>query len=147
MTVKPKPDGYQDVIPYLHVPDVTAHVEFLKQVFGATVKEELHGEGGEVRHGEVRIGDSVVMLGKPPGGELMPSNLYIYVADTDAAYGRALALGATTVMEPADQFYGDRNAGVKDVAGNIWWISTHVEDVSPEEMERRAQERWKNEQQ
>lgn len=140
-----KPDGYPDVCPYLIVPDVRAIVEFLQDVFGGTVKEALREEGGVVRHAEVRIGDSLVMMGAAFGEwQPMPSNVYVYVKDTDAAYQRALARGAATVMEPVDQFYGDRNAGVKDPAGNTWWISTHIEDVSPEEMERRAQARWKS---
>jgi PhnB protein len=147
MTTNYKPEGYPDVCAYLLVPDVAAQVAFLTRVFGATPKEELHAEeSGEVRHAEVRIGDSVIMMGKG-GGEwgTMTASIYVYVKDTDAAYQRALDEGATSVMAPADQFYGDRNGGVKDAAGNIWWISTHVEDVSAEEMERRAKERWKNE--
>jgi PhnB protein len=144
MTVNYKPAGYPDVCPYLLVPDVAAQVEFLKRAFGATTKEELREQGGEVRHGEVQLGDSVIMMGKA-GGEWQPTgaSIYVYVKDTDGAYQRALEMGGTSVMEPADQFYGDRNAGVKDAAGNTWWISTHIEDVSSEEMERRAQERWK----
>lgn len=138
-----KPEGYPDVCPYLIVPDVAAQVEFLKAVFGGTTKEALRTEAGEVRHAEVRIGDSLVMMGKARG-EWKPeaASVYVYVKDTDAAYRKALELGATSVMEPVDQFYGDRNAGVKDASGTTWWISTHVEDVSPEEMERRAQARW-----
>lgn len=97
--------------------------------------------GGAIMHAEVRIGDSRVMMGEPPCGiQPIPACLHLYVEDTDAVYRRALAAGATSVREPADQFYGDRNAGVKDPSGNSWWITTHVEDVSPEEMERRHAE-------
>jgi len=94
---------------------------------------------GSIGHAEVRIGDSVIMLSdardqwKP-----LQSAVYLYVPDTDVVYRRALEAGATSVMEPADQFYGDRNAGVQDPAGNFWWIGTHQEDVSREELERRA---------
>jgi PhnB protein len=93
-------------------------------------------------HAEVRIGDSILMMGEaseefPP----MPGSFYVYVEDTDAAYQRALDAGAETLMEPADQFYGDRNAGVWDSCGNSWWIATHIEDVPEEEIGRRARER------
>jgi PhnB protein len=145
MTVNYKPAGYPDVVPYLLVPDVAAQIAFLKTVFGATTKEEVRVDEGEVRHGEVQIGESIIMMGKASGEwAATAASVYVYVKDTDAAYRRALDLGATSLMEPADQFYGDRNAGVKDAAGNSWWISTHIEDVSSEELERRAQERWKN---
>ncbi len=70
----------------------------------------------------------------------MPGSIYLYVKDTDATYQRALKAGATSVMEPADQFYGDRNAGVKDPIGNMWWIATHIEDISPEEMKKREKD-------
>jgi PhnB protein len=89
-------------------------------------------------HAELRIGDSVVMLADAAGDfKPLPCALYLYVPDADATYRRALEAGATSVMEPANQFYGDRNAGVKDPTGNQWWIGTHVEDVPPEEMARR----------
>ena len=94
---------------------------------------------GTLQHGEVKIGDSIVMLAEASGQwKPRPSTLYLYVNDTDATYRRAIEAGATSLMEPATQFYGDRSAGVQDPAGNFWWIATHVEDVSPEEMHRRA---------
>ena len=97
------------------------------------------GANGKIAHAEVVLGDSVLMLSdKPPHLEAMPASLYLYVDDTDARYKRALETGGTSVMEPADQFYGDRNAGVKDPTGNLWWIATHIEDVSPDELARRA---------
>ena len=137
--VKHIPDGYQAVIPYLVVQDVAGLVDFLVRVFDGKEGHRSMRPDGTIMHTEVRIGDSVVMMGgandqwKP-----MPSSLYVYVPDTDAAYRRAIAAGATSLMEPADQFYGDRNAGVKDPAGNFWWIGTHIEDVPPEELEKRA---------
>jgi PhnB protein len=95
---------------------------------------------GTIAHAEVRIGDSAVMMGEPMGEQQpRPATLYLYVNDTDAVYQRALQAGATSLMEPADQFYGDRNAGVQDVFGNYWWIGTHKEDVSPEELKKRAE--------
>jgi PhnB protein len=114
-------------------------IVFLEQAFGAEVTERMARADGSIGHAEVRIGDSVIMLSdardqwKP-----LQSAVYLYVPDTDVVYRRALEAGATSVMEPADQFYGDRNAGVQDSAGNFWWIGTHQEDVSREELERRA---------
>lgn len=140
MPVKPIPEGYHTVTPYLTVPGVARLIEFLKQAFGAEEKERMARPDGAVMHAEVRIGDSMVMLGEPSGNfSPMPAMIYLYVDDTDAAYRRALEAGATSMMEPADQFYGDRNAGVKDPSGNLWWIATHKEDVPPEEMKRRAE--------
>ncbi len=101
---------------------------------------------GKVSHAEVTIGDSVVMIAEA-GGEWKPfsSWIHLYVPDTDTLYKRALRAGGTSVREPADQIYGDRSAGVKDPVGNTWWISTHIEDVSPEEMRRRQEaQRKKN---
>ncbi len=90
----------------------------------------MPGEHGEIAHAEVRIGDSVVMMGQP--GDSSPATaaaLYLYVEDTDAMYKRAVAGGAESTEEPADQFYGDRRAAVKDCAGNTWWIATHIKDM------------------
>jgi PhnB protein len=139
MAVRPIPEGYHTVTPYLVVPGVPELIEFLKQAFDARETGRFAGPDGTIMHAEVRIGDSPVMMGEPAGGvQPIPAMLHLYVEDVDAAYRRALAAGATSVREPADQFYGDRSAGVKDCFGNQWWMATHVEDVSPEEMERRA---------
>ncbi len=144
MAVKPIPDNYPRVIPYLIVEDVSKQMEFLIEVFGAEQSEKMTLPDGTVNHGEVRIGKSVIMMGKssrewPP----LKAMIYIYVEDTDIVYKKALKAGAQSLMEPADQFYGDRNAGVKDPFGNSWWIASHVEEVSPEEMQRRSEERAK----
>jgi uncharacterized glyoxalase superfamily protein PhnB len=142
--VKPIPDGYHTVTPYLVVEGVDELIDFLKQAFDAVETERIPGPDGKVGHGEVRIGDSVVMMGEASGEwKPMPGMIYLYVNDTDATYKRALDAGATTVMEPADQFYGDRNAGVKDASGNMWWIATRKENVSPEELRKRAEARAK----
>jgi PhnB protein len=141
MAVKPIPDGYHSVIPYLVVSGVARLIEFLKKAFDAKSKECFTMPDGRIMHAEVQIGDSVIMMGE--ASEKWPAmlaGLYLYVPDTDAVYRRALQAGATSVMEPANQFYGDRNAGVKDPCGNFWWIGTHIEDVSPEEMKRRSEE-------
>ena len=91
-------------------------------------------------HAEVKLGDSFIMMGEPMGEfKAMPASLYLYVPDTDATYARVIKAGGTSIMEPADQFYGDRNAGVKDTSGNHWWIGTHIEDVSPDELSKRAE--------
>jgi uncharacterized glyoxalase superfamily protein PhnB len=138
MPVKTIPDGYQSVIPYLIVAEPAKVIDFLVHTFGATEKERMTDDSGAIRHAEVEINGSVIMMGGTrPGWPPMPCMNYVYVDDTDATYARALEAGATSMMEPADQFYGDRNAGVKDAAGNFWWIATHVEEVSPEEMKRR----------
>ena len=135
-----KPDGHQSVIPYIMVKSVDKLLDFLVEVFEAKVTERMARPDGSVMHASVTIDDSVVMMGEPhePQFGVMPASLYIYVRDTDATYKRGLAAGAVSVMEPADQFYGDRNAGVKDSLGNVFWIGTHFEDVAPEELERRA---------
>ena len=130
--------------PYLIVEGVAGLIDFLKQAFDAVETERMPGPDGKVGHGEVRIGDSVVMMGEASGEwKPMPGSIYLYVNDTDATYKRALEAGATSVMEPADQFYGDRNAGVKDASGNMWWIATRKENVSPEELRKRAEARAK----
>ena len=139
MSVKPIPEGYHSVTSYLLVEDVARLIDFLKQAFQATEMHRMSRPDGRVGHAEVKIGDSMVMMGEAQGDwKPMPATLYLYVEDTDAVYRQALAAGAASIMEPADQFYGDRNAGVKDPCGNVWWIATHIEDVSREEIARRA---------
>ncbi|MCI0416027.1 VOC family protein [bacterium] len=139
MAVKPIPEGYRTVTPYLISPSAAKVLDFVKETFDAKETVRMPGpDGSSIAHAEFRIGDSIVMIsdgGKeyPP----MPTTLYVYVSDVDATYKRALKAGATSVKEPADQFYGDRSASVKDSGGNIWGIATHIEDVTPEEMDRR----------
>lgn len=144
MPVKPIPDNYPRVSPYLIVSDVEVTMNFIEYVFNGKVREKMTTPDGSVNHGEMSIGDSVIMMGKATE-EYKPLNamLYIYVEDTDSTYKRAIEKGAVSVMEPADQFYGDRNAGVTDKDGISWWIASHVEDVSPEEMMRRNEARDK----
>lgn len=139
MPVKPVPDGYHSVTPYLVVKGVADLLPFLEKAFGATLSECLRRPDGTVMHAEARIGDSVVMLGEasekhPP----RPAVLYLYVPDCDAAWRRALAAGATSVLEPTNMFYGDRSGGVADPCGNQWWIGSRVEELSLEEIARRA---------
>ncbi len=144
MSARPIPEGSHSITPYLIVRGADRLIEFLKQTFGAEERERFLGPNGTIMHAEVKIGDSLVMLAEAnERWPERPTNLYVYVPDTDAVYRRSLESGARSVMEPADQFYGDRNAGVTDPSGNTWWIATHVEDVSREEIERRHRERAK----
>lgn len=143
MAVQPIPEGYHAVTPYLAVDGADRLLEFVKQAFGAEETVKMPTPDGKIGHAEVKIGDSIVMLSDASTGDqgvAMPGMIHLYVEDADATYGRALAAGGTSMREPTDQFYGDRMAGVKDPVGNHWWIATHVEDVPPEEMARRAQE-------
>lgn len=139
MAVKPIPDGYHAVTPYMIVKGAAKVLDFVKETFDAKEMMRMPGPGGTIGHAEFRIGDSILMISD--GGEMfppMPCSLYVYVDDVDATYKRALKAGAISVKEPADQFYGDRSASVKDSCGNIWGIGTHIEDVPPDELERRA---------
>ena len=139
-TVKAIPEGYQAVIPYLVVDGAEKVIEFLKQTFHAKELLRMAGPDGKIGHTEVRIGDCVVMISDAQGPwKPMPAMIYVYTEDVDAAYQRALAAGATSVREPQDQFYGDRSAGVTDACGNQWWIGTHIENMSNEELLRRHQ--------
>ncbi len=140
MPVKPIPDGYHTVTPYIVVSGVAKLIDFVKRAFGAEEKVCHTKPDGTIGHAEVKIGDSMMMMGEASGEwKPMPSAIYLYVPNTDAVYKQALKAGATSIMEPADQFYGDRSAGVKDPCGNMWWIATHVEDVPHDEMKRRAE--------
>jgi uncharacterized glyoxalase superfamily protein PhnB len=140
MPVKPIPDGYHSITPYLIVDGAGQLIEFLKRAFGAEVAfPPMAAPGGKIGHAEMRLGDSIVMLADAtPQWKATTSMIHYYVHDVDAVHKRALEAGATSVRPPADQFYGDRNATVKDHCGCLWSISTHKEDVSREELERRA---------
>jgi len=141
MAPKPQPDGYHTITPYLVVEGAARLIDFAVQAFDAREVERFAAPGNRIGHAELRIGDSVVMLGDARGEHApMPAMLYIYVPDADVTYRRALASGAVSVQEPADQFYGDRSAGVRDPCGNLWWIATHIEDVPPLELKRRVKE-------
>lgn len=146
MGVKPIPDGYHAVTPYLIVQGAARAIEFYKQVFGATELMRLGGPDGRVGHAELRIGDSIIMLAdehpemdargpRSVGGT--PVSLLLYVEDVDNRFHKALAAGAVQKRPVKDQFYGDRNGTLEDPFGHIWTVATHIEDVSPEEMSRR----------
>jgi PhnB protein len=140
MAVKPVPDGYHTVVPYIISSDAEQLLTFVKKAFGAKDTEVMRAPDGSIWHADVTVGDSHIMMSQANSQHpAMPASIYLYVPDTDATYRAALAAGATSTMEPADMFYGDRNAGVKDTQGNVWWIGTHVEDVAPDELKRRAE--------
>ena len=148
MAVKPIPEGFHSVTPYLIVQDVPKLLDFLKQAFTAQEIMRMPAPDGTIAHAEVRIGNSPIMMGEAHGDfKPMPGSIYLYVDDTDATYQRALQAGAKSLMEPANQFYGDRSASVVDPVGNHWWIATHIEDLQPEELARRAEAYMKQQQQ
>lgn len=138
MSVQYKPDGWHTVTPYIYNTNTAETINFAVAAFGATLKEKHLMPDGSVMHAEITIGDSIIMMGdardgKPP----MPTMLYLYVEDCDAMYAKAMAAGGKSLLEPTTEFYGDRSSGVTDPWGNQWWIATHVEDVSQEEMMNR----------
>ena len=145
MAVKPIPDGYHTLTPYITVRDAAKVVDFLKQAFGAeTTHDPVKRPDGKIMHVEVKIGDSRVMLGEEcETAKASPGTLYIYSADVDQMYGQAVKAGGKTIMEPTDMFYGDRCGGVKDPSGNSWMIATHKEDLAPQELAKRAESFYK----
>ena len=145
--VNPIPDGYHSVTPYIVVDGGARAIEFYKQAFGATELFRMAGPDGKIGHAEIKIGDSHVMLAdehpemnarSPQAFGGSPVSLMLYVEDVDATVGRALEAGATLTRPVADQFYGDRTGGVTDPFGHFWYVATHVEDVPPEELKKRA---------
>ncbi|MGA2131806.1 MAG: VOC family protein [Bryobacteraceae bacterium] len=133
------PEGFPAVIPYFVVPDGQAFASFLRRVFDAQEGFVSKTPEGAIMHAEMRISGAVIEFGQANSqAPAMRLNTHVYVPDTDTAYQRALDAGAKSVRVPKDEFYGDRTAGVEDPAGNIWWIATRVEKVSPEELARRA---------
>jgi PhnB protein len=148
MPVKAIPEGFHTVTPYLTVRGASEVIDFLQRAFNAEVSHEpIKRPDGKVMHAQVKIGDSSVMLGEESEqAKATPSTLYLYVADVDKAYQQAMNAGAQSVMEPVDMFYGDRCSGVKDSSGNSWMIATHKEDVSLQELQKRADDFMKKRQ-
>jgi len=149
MAVKPIPEGYHSVTPYLAVDDAAGAIEYYKKAFGAKERVRMDAPDGKIGHAELEIGDSLVMLSDPvpdastrPPSELdgTSASVFLYVKDVDAVVGKAVKAGATVTMEVADQFWGDRFGSIKDPFGHVWSIATHVEDVAPEEMAERAKQ-------
>jgi PhnB protein len=149
MAVKPIPEGYHTITPYLAVEDAAGAIEYYKKAFGARERGRMDAPGGKIGHAELEIGDSLVMLSDPfPQASTKPPNeiggatssVFMYVEDVDAVVKQAVDAGATIVMEPEDQFWGDRFGTIKDPFGQIWGIATHVADLSPEEIAERGRE-------
>ena len=145
--VKPIPDGYPRVTPYLHVDGASRAIEFYSTVFGATERMRMAAPGGRIGHAELQIGDSVIMLAdefpdmnvrgpKTIGGT--PVTVMVYVEDVDQVFNRAIKAGAKEIRPVMDQFYGDRSGEFEDPFGHRWNVATHVEDVPPDEMAKRA---------
>ncbi|MCE5336358.1 MAG: VOC family protein [Desulfobacteraceae bacterium] len=140
MPVKAIPEGFHTLTPLMSVKGAERMIEFLKAGFGGVELDKMLTDDGAVMHASIRIGDSVLMLGEAMEGcsPAVPTSLYIYVPDVDETYRAAVSAGGQSMEGPADQFWGDRAAVVKDFAGNTWWIATHVEDVAEDEMKKRA---------
>ncbi len=153
MSVKPIPDGYHTLTPYLTVRDAVRAIEFYKQAFGATERGVMKGPDGKVMHAELMIGDSIIMLGDemPEYGALSPQSsggagmgLHIYIDGVDAAFDRAVKAGARVDMPVADQFWGDRYGKLTDPFGHKWSIATHTKDLSLDEMKKGMDEAMAN---
>ena len=138
--VQPIPDGYTAVTPYLIVEGAAGFIDFLVSAFGAVERFRMPMPEGGIGHAEVEIGGAVLMLSDALPPEYLPTRtlIHLYIHDCDAVYARALAAGATSVAEPADQFYGDRLARITDPQGNHWSISTHKEDLTPDQVAQRV---------
>jgi PhnB protein len=153
MAVKPVPDGYHTLTPYLIVKGAAPALDFYAKALGATELYRLADPAGKVGHAEMKIGDSHFMLADefpemgavgPPGGSGHSVSFLVYVPDVDAAFARAIAAGAKSARPVQDQFYGDRSGTLQDPFGHQWTLATHIEDVSPEQMQRRFEEMTKS---
>jgi PhnB protein len=149
MAVKPIPEGYHSITPYLVIKGAAAAIDYYKKVFGAKERMRMDAPGGTIGHAELEIGDSVIMLADefPEMGHKSPKTLggspvsvILYVENVDAVFKRALDEGARQVRPLENQFYGDRMGSLEDPFGHLWSVATHVEDVAPDEMQRRAAE-------
>ena len=152
MAIKPIPDGYHSVTPYLIVRGAARAIDFYTQAFGATELFRMDAPGNRIGHAEIKIGDSPVMLADehPERGAKSPEtlggsavHLMIYVEDVDSVFNRALAAGGKETKALQDQFYGDRSGTLTDPFGHSWTVATHKEDVAPQEMQRRMAETMK----
>jgi PhnB protein len=148
MSAKPIPAGHHTVTPYLAIRNAVDALEFYKKAFGAAETFRLVMPDGRLGHGEIRIGDSVIMLSDefPEYGGVSPKTLggsavciHLYVEDVDAFFRTALAAGAKERKPVMDQFYGDRSGQLEDPFGHLWWVATHKEDLSMEELQKRMQ--------
>ena len=147
MATQPIPEGYSTISPYLAVDDAAEAIEYYKKAFGAEETERMEAPGGKIGHAELKIGDSHVMLSDPfPQASTTPpkelggtsASIFMYVEDVDAVVQKAVDAGATVTMEVEDQFWGDRFGSITDPFGHNWSIATHIEDLTPEEIEERS---------
>jgi PhnB protein len=147
-TVKPVPDGYHTLTPYIVVRNAARAIDFYKRAFGAQEMFRMEGPGGGIAHAELKIGDSMIMISDEfPGASVRsPESLggttngvFLYVSDIDAAFKKAVDAGAKAEMQPADMFWGDRFGKLMDPFGQAWSMATHVKDVTPEEMKKGAE--------
>jgi PhnB protein len=147
--VNPIPKGFRSVTPYLTLNDTARALDFYKRAFGAEVLVRMDGPGGKIGHAEIKIGDSIIMLGDemPGSGARSPQSLggttfgiMLYVENADAVFNQAVAAGAQVEAPIADMFWGDRYGKLKDPFGHSWSVATHMEDVAPAEMSKRMQE-------
>jgi PhnB protein len=145
--VNPIPEGYHSVTPYLSIKGAAKAIDYYKEVFGATELFRMAAPDGKIGHAEIKIGNSPIMLADEfPEMEFVspqtlggsPIGLMIYVDDVDTMFNKAIGAGATEVKPLQDQFYGDRSGTLKDPFGHVWTVATHVEDVAPEELQKRA---------
>jgi PhnB protein len=152
MTIKFTPDGYHSVTPYLSIKGAAEAIEFYKRAFSATELFRLVAPNGEIGHAEIKIGDSPIMLADPceEGPFRNPQSLggssvglHVYVEDVDALFVRAVDAGAKAVRPVQDQFYGDRTGTLEDPFGHVWFLATHKEELTPEEINRRAEALFK----
>jgi uncharacterized glyoxalase superfamily protein PhnB/catechol 2,3-dioxygenase-like lactoylglutathione lyase family enzyme len=139
--IKPVPEGFHTVTPFLLADDVSRLLDFIQTAFDGQVVYVMKSADGIVRHATIKVGDSLLMASK--GTDIYgkkPLMLHLYVADVDAIYAQALRAGGVSLREPVNEFYGDRTAAVRDEWDNEWWIATHVEDVEADELKRREEE-------
>ena len=138
MAVNPVPEGYHTVTPFLTLKDAAGAIDFYKKAFGAQERFRMPTPDGKVAHAELQIGDSVVMLSEALQEPVTSASIYLYVPNADATFDRAVKAGAQSTMLLTDMFWGDRFGRVTDPFGVRWGIATHKEDLSPEEIGRRA---------
>ncbi|PWU05770.1 MAG: glyoxalase [Terriglobia bacterium] len=145
--VKPIPEGYHTVTPYLVIQDAGRAIDFYKRAFGATEVARMEGPQGKIAHAELKIGDSMIMLSDEMGGNRSahslggsPVGIFLYVKDVDAAFQKAVDAGAKVEMQLANMFWGDRYGKLTDPFGHSWSLATHKEDVAPAEMQKRMKE-------
>jgi PhnB protein len=143
-SVKAVPEGFHTITSYFIVNNGKAFIDFVKNAFGAAEQRISTMPDGRIMHAQLKIGDSIIMMGEATNDwQPMPSVIYMYMQDIDEVYNNAISAGGKSLRQPINEFYGDRVCGIEDPTGNQWWIATHIEDVSPEEMKKRENEMMK----